>query len=193
VTRLKNWDDQKSWREFFDTYWKLIYSVSVKAGLSDAEAQDVVQEVVIGVTKKIKDLKYDPALGSFKGWLMTMTRWRIADQMRSRGPVVHHAGRNDDNRRTATIERIPDPAGFDLDAAWEEEWLTNLTEAALARVKSRTSAKQFQMFECYVVKGWKVSEVTKTLGVSAGQVYLAKHRVSKELRKEIEKLEDEAW
>ena len=43
ICRLKDWNDQVGWREFFDTYWKLIYSVAIKAGLTDAEAQDVVQ------------------------------------------------------------------------------------------------------------------------------------------------------
>src|SRR5262245_3171643 len=70
LSRLKNWDDQESWQEFFDTYWRLIYSVAVKAGLSDVEAQDVVQETVITVAKKLEQFKTDPAHGSFKGWLL---------------------------------------------------------------------------------------------------------------------------
>ena len=82
VDRLVNWDDQKRWQEFFDTYWKLIYSAARKSGLTDAEAQEVVQETVITVAKKIDKLKYDPAIGSFKGWLLQITRWRIADQLK---------------------------------------------------------------------------------------------------------------
>ena len=54
LTRLKNWDDQESWRVFFDTYWKLIYGVAIEAGLTDTEAQEVVQETVITVAKKFK-------------------------------------------------------------------------------------------------------------------------------------------
>ena len=87
VERLGDWRDQKNWQEFFETYWKLIYSVAVKAGLTEAEAQDVVQETVITVAKRVEGLKYDPALGSFKGWLLHITRWRIADQFRKREPA----------------------------------------------------------------------------------------------------------
>ncbi len=47
--RLKNWDDQRSWQEFYDTYRHLIYSVASKAGLSDPEAEDVVQETFLSV------------------------------------------------------------------------------------------------------------------------------------------------
>ena len=79
LSRLKHWDDQESWRDFFDTYWKLIYGVAIKSGMSDVEAQEVVQETVIAVAKKIPEFKTDPAFGSFKAWLLHLTRWRIAD------------------------------------------------------------------------------------------------------------------
>src|SRR6266545_4859896 len=87
IGRLKDMDDQQSWQEFFDAYWKLIYAVALKAGLSDAEAQDVVQETVISVAKKMPEFKCDPAAGSFKSWLLTLTRWRIVDQLRKRGSL----------------------------------------------------------------------------------------------------------
>ena len=74
IGRLKDWGDQQSWQEFFDAYWKLIYSIALKAGLSDAEAQDVVQETVLSVAKKMPEFKCDPAAGSFKSWLLTLTR-----------------------------------------------------------------------------------------------------------------------
>src|SRR5437016_1793823 len=69
VRRLKDWDDHESWRDFFNTYWKLIYSAAMQSGLTDAEAQEVVQETVITVAKKMSSFKADPAFGSFKGWL----------------------------------------------------------------------------------------------------------------------------
>src|SRR6266481_3693556 len=84
IGRLKNWDDQESWRDFFDTYWKLIYGVARKSDLTPSEAQEVVQETVISVSKKINDFKADPAYGSFKSWLLNLTRWRIIDQVRKR-------------------------------------------------------------------------------------------------------------
>ncbi len=86
VERLGDWDDRKRWQQFFDSYWRLIHGTARKAGLTDAEAQEVVQETLLTVAKKIDKLKYDPAVGSFKGWLLHITRWRIADQFRKRKP-----------------------------------------------------------------------------------------------------------
>src|SRR3954470_21309373 len=110
VDRLQNWEDRKHWQEFFDTYWKLIFSAARKSGLTETEAQEVVQETVITVAKKIGQLEYDPARGSFKGWLLHITRWRIADQFRKRRPGDNKKGRSDENTRmTATIDRLEDP------------------------------------------------------------------------------------
>lgn len=187
--RLKNWDDQASWNDFFQTYWQLIYGVAIKSGLTDVEAQEVVQETVIIVAKKMPDFKYDPAMGSFKGWLLHTTRWRIADQLRKRQGEGAR-GFDSSNDRTATIERVADPAGSQLDIIWDEEWKKNLFDAALEKVKHQVKARHFQIFDLYVVKKWPVQKVARALGVNLGQVYLAKHRVTHLLKKEIKQMEE---
>ena len=189
VERLADWGDQLRWQEFFDTYWKLIHSVARRSGLTDAEAQEVVQETVITVAKNIDKLKYDPAIGSFKGWLLQITRWRIADQFRKREPGDAKGPRSTDDRLTATIERVPDPRIVDLDGLWEASWKENLFEAAVARVKKKVEPKQFQIFDCYVRKEWPAQKVAERLGVNVGQVYLARHRLGALLKKEVKALE----
>ena len=189
VDRLQNWEDRKHWQEFFDTYWKLIYSAARQSGLTETEAQEVVQETVITVAKKVGQLRYDPARGSFKGWLLHITRWRIADQFRKRRPGEDKHRFSDDTRMTRTIDRVADTEAPDLDALWEREWQENLLAAALQRVKKKVDAKQFQIFDCYVRKEWPAQKVASELGVSVGQVYLARHRVAAVLKKEIRALE----
>jgi RNA polymerase sigma factor (sigma-70 family) len=190
LRRMKQWDDQETWRDFFNTYWKLIYGASVKAGLNDAEAQDVVQDTVIAVAKKIEDFKYDPALDSFKGWLLYLTRKRIALHYRKRERDRGGPARDSEVMAVAELERIPDPGGVDLEAIWNDEWETSLADAALARVKEQVNPRQFQMFNFYVLKQWPVKEVAKTLGVSIAQVYLAKHRISALVQKEVRRLQN---
>ena len=192
IKRLRHWDDQASWRDFFDTYWKLIYGAAIKSGLNDTEAQDVVQETVIAVAKRMADFRYDSAKDSFKGWLFYVTRKRIAmhyrKRERERGKI--RAG-DETDQAPADIEQLPDPAGVNLEAIWDEEWQQNLMEAALARVKEEVNPKQFQMFSFYVLKQWPVRDVAETLGVTVAQVYLAKHRVSGSVKKELMRLEKE--
>ena len=188
LKRLKDWEDQASWQDFFDTYGKLIYGVARKAGLNDAEGQDVVQETLLVVAKKMPEFTYDPTIGSFKNWLLLITRRRIDKQRKQRSPGVRSSF-PEETPRTATVERVPDPAGFDLEVVWEEEWGKNLAEAAIARVKRQVKARQFQMFDLYVLKQWPVKEVARALDVSIGQVYVNKHRISGLIKKEMRQLE----
>jgi RNA polymerase sigma factor (sigma-70 family) len=193
LSRLKQSNAQESWHEFFDTYWRLIYTTALKAGLTDSEAQEVVQETVLTVFKKIKSFRYDPAVGSFKGWLLTIVRWRIGDQFRKRQQQIQPPGARHATKtsNTAKLDRIADPAGIDLDALWEEEWQHTLFTAALARVKRHANARHYQMFDLYAVKCWSVDKVAQTLGVSVAQVRLAKHRITALMRREVARLEKE--
>ena len=190
LDRLRDWEDQAGWREFFNTYWKFIYSVAIRSGLSDQEAEDVVQETVLSVAKKMPDFVYDPTRCSFKGWLMHVTRLRIMDQLRRRQPAFQQVpSSDDDSRRTATVERVPDPqVGAQQDAAWDDEWERNLVDAALERVKLRVRPDHYQIFHLSAVKGLKTGEVARMLQVSLGQVYLIRHRLAKEVKREVERL-----
>src|SRR2546426_3554465 len=134
LDRLKDREDQASWQEFFDTYWQLIYRVAKKAGLTDTESQDVVQETVISVSNKLPGFTYDPKVCSFKTWMLRLTRWRIIDTFRKRLPQ-NAAPTNGDGTATSPLERIPDESSFNLDAVSEEEWEKRLLAAALQRVK----------------------------------------------------------
>ncbi len=190
LDRLRHWEDQSSWREFFNTYWKFVYGVAIRSGLSDQEAEDVVQETVISVAKKMPEFVYDPAKCSFKGWLMHVTRLRIMDQLRRRQPAFQQVSlRDDDSRRTATIDDIADPsAGAALDESWDEEWERNLVDAAMERVKLRVKPEHYQIFHLSAVKGLGTREVARMLQVNAGQIYLIRHRLAKEVKREVERL-----
>jgi len=188
--RLKNWEDHESWREFFSTYWKLIYGVAIKSGLTDTEAEDVVQETVLTVAKKMNEFNYDPAVCSFKGWLRHVTRLRILDQLRKRQPPFQLASTPGyDTPGTATLERVADPSSLGLDAVWEEEWARNLVDAAMERVKRQVKPAHYQLFYLHAVRAVPARRVASMLGVTVAQVYLVKHRLSRLVRKEVRKLE----
>ena len=135
--RLKNLEDQGSWQEFFDTYWRLIYGVALKAGLSDAEAQDVVQEAVITAAKHLPGFHYDPKVCSFKTWLLRLARWRIIDQLRKRVPggQVVEVAVEDDTSATALIDRLTGGVAPDLDQIRTEEWEKLALATAIDRAK----------------------------------------------------------
>ncbi|MBP7949224.1 MAG: sigma-70 family RNA polymerase sigma factor [Verrucomicrobiales bacterium] len=195
IERLGDWEDQKSWDAFYKRYWKLIYSVALKSGLRSEEALDVVQETILTIAKQQKEHRYDANVGTFKSWLMNQTRWRIADQFRKRAKdtAMLKFEHEDDERNTATLDRMEDPDAHILETVWDAEWKKSLADRALAAVKLKVSPKQYQIFDCYVVKGWGVRRVMQELGVSMAQVYLAKHRVGGLMRKEVLGLEGQLF
>jgi DNA-directed RNA polymerase specialized sigma24 family protein len=106
LDRLANWEDNASWQDFFNTYWKLIYSVALKSGLSHSESQDVVQDTVLAVARSIGKFNYDPNVCAFKSWLLQVTRSKIANQFGKRkhcpaslDPIL------DDSSATSLLER----------------------------------------------------------------------------------------
>jgi RNA polymerase sigma-70 factor (ECF subfamily) len=202
LNRLKDLSDDTSWREFFQMYWELIYNVARKAGLSDTEAQEAVQETVIGVAKRIGEFKTGSEHGSFKAWLLQQTRWRVVDQFRKRPAWQRAPGESpsaagglpapppDDESGTATVHRIPDPASLELDKAWDAEWEQHLMRTALERVKAKVSVKQFQMFDLHARQGLSVKDTALALGASVASVYMAASRVRSLLKAEARKLHE---
>src|SRR5215468_2621755 len=82
LSRLRDLDDRDSWQTFFDLYWRLLYNVARRAGLDDADAQDVVQDAVMAIAREIPEFQYNPERGTFKQWLFRILRRRIADHFR---------------------------------------------------------------------------------------------------------------
>ena len=165
LSRLQSWDDQDSWKDFFDTYWRLIYSVAIKSGLTETEAQDVVQETIISVARDIHKFERDRALGSFKGWLRNIIRWRIADQLRKRTRASWgDASRTGEDLPRPDVAEIPDPADNAAESVWEEEWQSNLLKAAMEKIKPQVREEHYQIFDLYVIKQWPVRQVARTLG-----------------------------
>ena len=188
IEKLDNWEDHKVWDEFYQTYWRLIFSVANKAGLTREEAFDVVQETIIAIARQVKKGQYDPRAGSFKAWLLQMTRWRILDVFRARKRQPSLADQGDEHSENANLamDRLTQDKDNVLEKMWDKEWRDNISNAALERVKGRVSPRQFQIFDCYVMKGWGVKKTSDVLGINAAQVYLAKHRVGALVKKEVQ-------
>jgi len=189
LSRLQNWEDRESWQEFFDTYWRLIYSFALKSGLTAAEAEDVVQETVISVAKNIQKFRRDRSLGTFKGWLRNLTRWRGADHLRKRtnsGAIPVEVA--EDGTFEFNVAEIPDSS--ESQSMWEDEWRTNLMKVALQNVKQMVKEEHYQIFDLYVIKQWPAGKVADMLQVSVGKVYLIKFRVESLVKKEVHRLEN---
>lgn len=191
LLRVQDWGDTASWNEFHRLYRKLIYSLARRSGLAHADAEDVTQDVFKRVAETIGAFESDPARGTFRGWLMNLTRWRITDRFRRKPVAEHHTVRKHDDTSagTRTIERVPDGAATDAD--WEGEWQRHLLDAACERVARRADARHYQIFELYSRQQWPVLKVAKELGVNPATVYVISHRLTRQVKAEVAKLQEQ--
>lgn len=204
LARLADWSQQTAWREFDHDYAPLLRNVARKAGLSDAEADEVVQETLIAVAKKIGEFKHAGRRGSFRAWLYQQARWRVADQFRMSARANSHpdasqsppsdaggAGSEEEGGEATAADSFPHGAGgapaIETDPAferlWAGEWEEHLRLVALARVKRQVSARQFQLFDLHVLQGMSVRDAAQAAGASVAAVYMAKSRVGRLLKK----------
>lgn len=202
LARLRAGDDLEGWQEFYRVYAGLLRSFALRSGLTESEAEEVVQETAIGVARNLPGFRYDPASCSFKSWMLNLAQWRIADAWRRRGPqptgsasappgpIPGNAApaETDPSSGTPFIERLPDPHPPDFGAEWDAEWERHLRQAALDRIRESVDPRQYQIFDLYVLKDQPAREVAARLGIRTALVYLAKQRVSSRLRKEMRKL-----
>jgi RNA polymerase sigma factor (sigma-70 family) len=187
LQRLRNCEDQESWRDFFKTYWKLMYSFAVRCGCTDTEAEEVVQDAMICVAEKMPEYRYDPALCTFKGWLLHLTKCRVVDKVRRRR--FREVTRFPSGIEGAdVVDQLAGTSDREWEAIWDQEWQKNLIDAAMERVKGRVNAEHYQIFHLLLVKQQPPRKVASMLNINIARVYLAKHRVSALVRKEVELL-----
>jgi RNA polymerase sigma-70 factor (ECF subfamily) len=168
----------------------LLVSVSRRAGLSEADAQDLAQDVLTMVARQMRLFRYDPGRGSFKAWLLTLTRRRIARHWRRGKSEREHRQERPATQtgETGFLERVPDCNGDRLESVWEAEWEQNILDAALRRVRARVSARQFQIYTLAALQQVPLGTISSALGVNAAQIYLPKHRVGRQVKAELRHL-----
>jgi RNA polymerase sigma-70 factor (ECF subfamily) len=194
LSRLRNLDDQDSWRQFFETYWRLIHDVAVRSGLDESAAQDVVQETVLAAAKQMPEFRYSKDRGSFKGWLLQITRRRVADalraQYRARGGGRAETAAAADAPAPEAEEKDDAPDSADFEAMWDSEWTAHRTHMALQRLRTKVNPRHFQAFELLTIKEWPPGEVAKALGINLAQIYLVRSRLRRMIREEDRRLDE---
>lgn len=202
ISRIKNPEDAVGWEEFFKTYWRMIRNQGLRSGLREAQAEELVQIVLISVAKNIGSFRSDPAFGSFRNWLYTLTRWRIedlrkADRRRPMGLDEAFPGASGREETGTSAEGQVMDHGLSpseaLDLAWAEDWEMVVQARTLELFRRAVSdPKKYQVFVEYVVRETPPFRVARSFGVNIAQVYLIKHRLEPKYRAAREQAELEA-
>jgi len=191
LIRIRESEDSAGWEEFHRLYWRLIHGRALRAGLSHSDAEEVAQDVFRRVAETIREFDVDPKRGSFRGWLMKLTHWRIADKFAGRPESEQQSPRRgiEAPDRTGTVERIPSPEAEEDE--WDLEWKRLVLAAAVERLKRKAKARHFQVFDLYVRQQWPVLRVSGELGINPASVYLIAHRLIRQLKAEAKRLQEQ--
>jgi len=186
--RLRDWKDHASWGEFYSLYERLVYGLCRKHGLSHEESEEVTQDVFKRVAETIQVFESDPTRGSFRGWLMNLTRWRITDKFRERHRRTVMLEDRHGSSETDQVETFLDETK--LQQVWEEEWQRHVLDAARTRLATRVSAKHYQAFELHTQQQWPILKISTELGINPATLYVILHRLTKQLKAEVAQLKE---
>jgi len=188
LTRLRDGRDSEAWREFVQIYGPVVYRFARNRGLQDADAADLMQDVLRSVVRNAPRMEYDPRRGTFRGWLYTVTRNKIYNFLNGQRHRPRASGDSDAHQR---LEATPARDDDGPDADWEREYQRRLTDRAMERVKGEFQPATWQAFWGTAVDGKPAGEVGSGLKMSPGAVYVAKSRVLARLRDEVRKMMDD--
>jgi RNA polymerase sigma-70 factor (ECF subfamily) len=171
----------EAWREFDARFRPIVRAFAGRLGLSDADAEDVTQEVLIRFLRSYREGKYDRGRGRLSSWLISITQNCVTDLLRSQ------AGRRGWRGESAVVN-LADPEG--LSAVWEEECRRSVLQQALAELRRRTrlQPQTIAAFEKVAFEQRSPADVASELKLSVDSVYAAKNRCLSELRDILEEV-----
>jgi RNA polymerase sigma-70 factor (ECF subfamily) len=185
--RIREPADAEAWETFVRVYGPLFYRHCRGRGLQDADAAEVTQEVLLQVSRSIRRFDYRPDYGRFRDWLGTLTRQRINRFLKRKAGQIEAQAESFE----AGLDDIASP---EQDTQWTEEFQTHILKTALMQIRPHFEEHTWQAFQDVWLEGRPAAEVAAALDQKLEWVYMAKSRVLKRLREEVQVLaEDSAW
>ncbi|HXT61023.1 MAG TPA: sigma-70 family RNA polymerase sigma factor [Pirellulales bacterium] len=184
LVQIRDGANHAAWQEFVQLYGPVVYGFARHRGLQDADAADLMQEVMRSVSAAIGRLDYDRSRGTFRGWLFTITRNKVFSFLSARRIRPQASGDISTNRRLAE-----QPDENDGAEAWELEYQRRLASLAMDRVKGEFQESTWRAFWLAAVEGLGAADVAKQVGISPGAIYVAKSRVLARLKEEVETMQ----
>jgi RNA polymerase sigma-70 factor (ECF subfamily) len=169
-----------AWERLVRLYGQTVYVWCRCAGVSEADAADVSQDVFAAVARHLADFRRERPGDSFRGWLWTITRNKVRDHWRHHADRVKAAG---GTTAQEFMNQVAEDGPSDSEAGAEEE-AGELYRRALELIRSEFEERTWRAFLMVTVEGRLAADAAAELGTTPGAVYIAKSRVLKRLRDE---------
>ncbi len=164
------------WEQFFDRYWRLVYSSARRRGCSEHTADEIVQEVMLAVFEKRDVFHYDPTHGRFRDWLAGMVRNQVAAHRRRPAQRIRAVG---GDSGAAKLEQAADRS--DTDVVWESAFEEAMLVALLELIRRDMNPRTYQAFELFTLGELPARKVARMTGLTRTAVYEARRSVFRRL------------
>jgi RNA polymerase sigma-70 factor (ECF subfamily) len=178
ILRLKDAGDVAAWDEFVAIYEPLVLRLARQRGFQDADARDLVQEVLLAVSRAVGRWTPDPERGRFHDWLFKISRNLMINFLTRRKYQSIGTG---DSGIAALLEQECDPAG-DESALFDLEYRREVFRWAASQVRGNVKPTTWDAFWLTSVEARPIREVARQLGMTVGSVYIARSRVMTQLQ-----------
>ncbi|MBS0205120.1 MAG: sigma-70 family RNA polymerase sigma factor [Planctomycetes bacterium] len=186
MLRLRAPQDQQAWAEFVSIYEPLVMRVLRQRGLQHSDARDVTQQVILAVTQAVQRWQPDGQRASFRRWLFSIAR-RLAIRFLERGQPKRGVGGSD---MLKVLDRLPEPE-HRTKALFDDEYRNEVFRWAADQIKTEFRESTWQAFWRTCVLNEPIPHVAELLGMSLGNVYVARSRIIARLRIVVEQFEAE--
>ena len=182
ISALRDTAAQAAWGRFFDTYAGFIYGIARHEGLSEADADEIVQIVMVELTRGGAATRYDKARGPFRGWLSRLVKWRVQSHKRHEARLAQAHREAGDK----VASRLDEESEADKGDAFDAEWRATVFSAALERLRAETNPVHFQAYFASAIEGLDAHAVQRLCGISADNLYQIRRRIARRLRALVE-------
>ncbi len=177
LSRVRDPQNQSAWREFEAKYRDLLLCYAERRGLQPADAEDVRQQVMVNLSRYLRDFKYDPARGRFRSYLGRMVRNGVAQIMTRRkiGEVALD---------TSVKAAVPGKDEAEVDELWEDEWMKHHYRTAMIAIRQRVEPQTAAIFERFVA-GDSAEQIAQAFDISNQAVQKIKQRMRDRMKEQI--------
>ena len=184
IIRLRDARDGDAWRQFAEIYQPVVFRLARRMGMQDADAAEATQEVLLRLTQVVNQWEPDRSKGTFRAWLYRVARNVMIRFLQNRDKQAQATG---DSGFQQYLQDGFDPS-CQQSVLFDFEWKRQSFAWASQRIRGDFEEKTWQAFWRTFVEDMPVATIAAQLGMTRGAVYVARSRIIKRLRIEVQRL-----
>jgi len=185
LDRLRHSEDYAAWKEFVSIYRLVIRKAAKKRGLQDADADNLVQEVFLAVSRSIEKWLEKESRGKFRAWLLQIARNEAIDLLTRRST----RSLGEDGQEAMDKMQVLCQAD-EISHLIDHQYRLSLFQTAAREVKKTVASHTWQAFYLTHIEGFSAEQAARDLGTRPGNIHFARSRVMAKIKSFVKRYEE---